>query len=277
MEPTSDFVDYLVPRLIGSLRDPDGELERRVGTWIAYTVRFSPRYDVKYVDLGYDCSAHVERSDYDLSSVYLETVSDFLAQPNGHTIATYLSGSGLAASVYSDDLSEQVSDALHAIVTALVAAAPEPVRSAFEAAEWGHADVMHCDLVGDAVIAWECALRERPLAAILTRFEFAARRRRQLEEESASKERARRAARQALAAPLIALLCTLVRRRIEANAQDVLWAACRKVARAATSRAQWQAFVEEAPSCISLSSHLGQRFPEMAEAIWSHVRGSPRG
>lgn len=182
MERTPDFVEFLAPRLIACLGDPDGEVERRVGTWIAYTVQFAPRYEVQYVDAGYDCSARVERTSEGLKDAFLTTVQDFLEQPNGYTIATYESGAGLAAGSYSDELSEHVGDAVHALVLKLIADAPEPLRAALEAADCGYGDIIDCDDVADAIIAWECALAARPIASIMAGFEFAARRRRQLEE-----------------------------------------------------------------------------------------------
>jgi hypothetical protein len=203
----------------------------------------------------------------------LTTVEDFLEQPNGHTVATYQSGAGLAAGSYSDDLSEHVSDAIHALVLKLVADAPEPLRAAFEAADCGYGDVVDCDDVAGAITAWECALAARPIAPILARFEFAARRRRQLEEAKEREERQRRDARRALAAPLVALLRASAPARVEAASQQVLWAACRKIAQVAESKAQWEAFFEEMPTNLSLSHSLVQRLPEMAETIWSRIRG----
>jgi hypothetical protein len=180
---THDFVAFLAPRLIACFGDPNGELERLVGTWIAYTVRFAPRYEVEYVDVGYDCSARVNPTNEVLRTVPLTTVEDFLEQPNGQTVATYESGAGLGASSYSDDLSEQVGDAVYAMVLKLIADAPEPVRVAFEAADGGYGDIVDCDAVAEAIVRWECELASRPIAPILEAFEFAARRRRQMEEE----------------------------------------------------------------------------------------------
>ena len=195
----------------------------------------------------------------------LATVADFLEQPNGHSIATYVSGCGIDAARYADELSEQVSEAIHTLVLTLVAEAPEPIRAAFEATDRDYEDLVQDDDVDDAIRGWECALGARPLAPLVARFDFLARRRRQLEGEKKRAALARREARRTLAGPLVALLRVLVPVRVEASSPEVLWAACRTVALAAESRAQWEAFVGEAPVNVSLSDSLTQRFPEMAE------------
>jgi hypothetical protein len=60
------------------------------------------RYEIEIVDVGYDVSEHVHSTGESFNIENYENVKDFLEEPTGNTIPTYVSGTGLMAETYED-------------------------------------------------------------------------------------------------------------------------------------------------------------------------------
>lgn len=92
---------------------PDCDAEHDLGTWIAHTFLYGTPYDVVGIDSGYDYSTHPQQSDrtsFDINAY--QTVEDFLGEPNGETIPTFVSGSGLAAETLWSSFENEAYNAL---------------------------------------------------------------------------------------------------------------------------------------------------------------------
>ena len=95
-------------------------LIKELGTWIAYVITYQYRYETKIIDSGYDISAHAytTQEHYDINSY--ETVSDFLQECNGNTIATYLSGFGFRTESYENNVLNWVEEEYNAWLVELM-------------------------------------------------------------------------------------------------------------------------------------------------------------
>ena len=58
------------------------------------------RYEIEIVDVVYDVSEHVHSTGESFNIENYENVKDFLEEPTGNTIPTYVSGAGLMAETY---------------------------------------------------------------------------------------------------------------------------------------------------------------------------------
>jgi hypothetical protein len=78
--------------------------------WVLAVCSTRNRGIVSVVDSGYDVSTHGSVSDVPLQAEDFVTLGDLLDAPNGGTDATYVSGSGLRATTFEDDLMHRLFD-----------------------------------------------------------------------------------------------------------------------------------------------------------------------
>jgi len=109
----SDLVALLVERLRNIHHIPGNPLMGALEAWVADTALNTYRYVVRHENSGYDYSTSAEstREGYDLSKY--QTVNEFLEEPNGDTVATYVSGSGLRAARLDESLDDEVRNVHH--------------------------------------------------------------------------------------------------------------------------------------------------------------------
>lgn len=83
---------------------------RPVGQWIVDEVVNGEAYEIITVDSGYDVSTESRPTGRHHRMADFQTVGSFLGTPNGRTVPTYVSGSGLAADTLLTDYEEFASD-----------------------------------------------------------------------------------------------------------------------------------------------------------------------
>lgn len=91
------------------ITDLDHEDLRPVGRWIVDEAVNGEAFEIITVDSGYDVSTESRPTGRHHRIADFHTVESFLGTPNGRTVPTYLSGSGLAADTLFTDYDEFVS------------------------------------------------------------------------------------------------------------------------------------------------------------------------
>lgn len=99
---------------------PGGEVERFAGELLAAWLLSRRRYREEVVDSGYDVSIHARATDQGHRLSDYATVQDFLNEPSGETVATFISGSGLTAQRLEEVFADALAEAEAAFVRARV-------------------------------------------------------------------------------------------------------------------------------------------------------------
>lgn len=94
------------------IADLDHEDLRPVGEWIVDEAVNGEAYEIITVDSGYDVSTDSRPTGRHHMIADFETVENLLGTPNGRTVPTYVSGSGLAADTLLTDYEEFISEFL---------------------------------------------------------------------------------------------------------------------------------------------------------------------
>jgi len=95
--------------------DTSSCVHHRLGKWLVDLLLNNKRYYAEVEDVGYDRSTRAARSDEGFRLQDYETVGDLLENEfTGRTVATYCSGSGLAAETLHEAAVEIAGDALRA-------------------------------------------------------------------------------------------------------------------------------------------------------------------
>jgi hypothetical protein len=74
--------------------------------WIQGLLRKELKSKIEYIDCGYDSSSHSRRTNKKYKLEDFETINDFLNEPTGNTLATYISGHGFSAETWEDRCTE---------------------------------------------------------------------------------------------------------------------------------------------------------------------------
>lgn len=112
----------VIQRLRTAIQDPDNEITRALGIWVTRVILENTRTGVIREETPWDCSTFAVRTadPFDLSEY--KTIEDFLEnEATGNTVATYCSGMGMLAEMYSTQFNEVALD-LH---TRMLRAMPE--------------------------------------------------------------------------------------------------------------------------------------------------------
>lgn len=103
-----DF-DSIATRLVDLAEDPDNAIYRAAGTWLATCLLSNQRAEILVERTPWDISSYGQPTSEGFDLSQYESVGDFLDnESTGNTVATYLSGSGFAAELYAELLSDEV-------------------------------------------------------------------------------------------------------------------------------------------------------------------------
>lgn len=177
-------VNLALASLQTELEKPDNFFLEQLRIWVADQALHGVRYGQVIVDVGYDVSAAAETTGESFDPDQYETVSDFLEEINGNTVATYKSGSGLWTETLEDDFLDEARELL---------------------SNWAHRFDLSCDEwddLGDEIYYLEIdeqhlldMLASENLAAIVEQYRGSAEK---LELERQLKAKSRQAEKQAL-------------------------------------------------------------------------------
>lgn len=111
----SALLKIVVTEVLALQQSPESIIYQQLGAWLVGALLANERYDAEVVDVGYDCSSHAVRLAEGYRLDDYATVADFLDNAyTGNTLATYCSGSGLAAESYREAAWSFAHDALYA-------------------------------------------------------------------------------------------------------------------------------------------------------------------
>jgi len=88
--------------------------------WIVDIIQYQYRYEIEWIDAGYDCSSQAKCTHEGYNINDYQMVSDFLQECNGNTYPTFISGMGLATETFEEDLERQVEAHYYKLMSDLV-------------------------------------------------------------------------------------------------------------------------------------------------------------
>jgi sulfite reductase alpha subunit-like flavoprotein len=104
------YAKQMIDTLKKEYETDDCGIEKDIGDWITDWALNETMSISVIEDCGYDCSTRGVETNKKYDIYAYQTVGHFLDEPNGQTIATYESGSGLCADIISTDFNYFVSE-----------------------------------------------------------------------------------------------------------------------------------------------------------------------
>ncbi len=102
-------IDTIASRLKELAEDEDNVIYQAVGRWLATCLLNDQRAEIVVEHTPWDISSYGQRTSEGFDLSQYETVGDFVDnEATGNTVATHLSGSGFAAELYAERLSDEV-------------------------------------------------------------------------------------------------------------------------------------------------------------------------
>ncbi|MHB1646164.1 MAG: hypothetical protein ACYCSW_06595 [bacterium] len=115
--------EYIANRIITVIKEDlnNGDILDGIYHSLAYDFYYNFKYDTYLIDAGYDISEYPKDTKQHFKLEDYKTVGDFLKEYTGNTVATYISGNGISAETYEDDIEEQLDNAISHIINDIFA------------------------------------------------------------------------------------------------------------------------------------------------------------
>lgn len=108
MEVSNEVTCWFRKKLNQLALQGKGSFIQELCTWMVDIIQHEYRYEVEWIDMGYDCSAHAWCTHEGYNLADYQCVGDFLQECNGNTYPTFMSGMGLTTETFEEDLERRV-------------------------------------------------------------------------------------------------------------------------------------------------------------------------
>ena len=147
---TKQVVQRFIKKIHMELFSPGSPLEVAMDKWAISALLNSEKYTVRYEDTGYDVSCYPKETGQMHRIEDYKTVGNFLEEPTGETVATYIPGQGIDVERYHEEFARILYNYLHQWCVEQVAdieQSPEFVQQYFKNVPADYHDIFFGDFV----------------------------------------------------------------------------------------------------------------------------------